>query len=177
MDDLASELGMSKKTLYVYFAGKDALIGAILDFTVSDIRAHADAMFNHPTLSFAQKLHGFVTGLVQRLSSLNARSLRDLQRYAPHLHQRIEEQRAKNIPYVFGRFIALGIKEGQVREAVEPGFAIEFFLHAMQGLMQPATIERLRLAPHEVIPQGIDLFFNGLLTPIGRKNYEKVFAQ
>ncbi|HVU23520.1 MAG TPA: helix-turn-helix domain-containing protein, partial [Opitutus sp.] len=30
MDDLARELGMSKKTLYVHFPGKDALVEAVL---------------------------------------------------------------------------------------------------------------------------------------------------
>ena len=31
MDDLAHELGISKKTLYVHFAGKDEIIGAVID--------------------------------------------------------------------------------------------------------------------------------------------------
>ena len=31
MDDLAAELGMSKKTLYVHFAGKEALMRAVID--------------------------------------------------------------------------------------------------------------------------------------------------
>ena len=30
MDALAAELGMSKKTLYVHFAGKDEIIGALI---------------------------------------------------------------------------------------------------------------------------------------------------
>ncbi|MBN8646248.1 MAG: helix-turn-helix transcriptional regulator, partial [Planctomycetes bacterium] len=42
MDDLAAELGMSKKTLYVYFPGKDALIEAILREFVAEVRASAD---------------------------------------------------------------------------------------------------------------------------------------
>ena len=31
MDDLSSELGISKKTLYQYFSDKDSLINAIID--------------------------------------------------------------------------------------------------------------------------------------------------
>src|SRR6187401_2211925 len=43
MDGLAAELGMSKKTLYVHFAGKDEIVGAIIDHLAMEIRADADA--------------------------------------------------------------------------------------------------------------------------------------
>jgi hypothetical protein len=47
----------------------------------------------------------------------------------------------------------------------------------MQGMMQPATFDRLRMAPRDVIPMAIDLFFGGLLTSTGRKQYEKLFTR
>lgn len=31
MDDLAAELGLSKKTLYVHFAGKDEILAAVVE--------------------------------------------------------------------------------------------------------------------------------------------------
>ena len=43
MDDLATELGMSKKTLYVHFAGKDEILSAVIDEIGREVRAEADA--------------------------------------------------------------------------------------------------------------------------------------
>jgi AcrR family transcriptional regulator len=177
MDELASDLGMSKKTLYVHFPSKDAIITTLIDTIASNVRREADAMLGNENLNFAEKLHGFIERLVGQLTAVNPRSLRDLQRMAPHLHERVEDVRAKNIPYVFGRFIAEGIEAGHVRPDVSPAFAIEFFLQAMQGLMHPVTLERLGLRPNEVVPRAIALFFGGLLSPLGRKHYEKVFPQ
>jgi hypothetical protein len=42
--------------------------------------------------------------------------------------------------------------------------------------MHPDTLERLKLAPNQVMFQAINLFFGGLLTPAGRKDYEKTSA-
>jgi hypothetical protein len=85
--------------------------------------------------------------------------------------------RRTTIPYVFGRFVEQGQIEGLIRDELPTAFAVEYFLHAVQGMMHPTTLERLRLAPREVVGTAVDLFFGGLLTPAGRKQYEKLFPR
>src|SRR5688572_12296567 len=177
MDALAGELGMSKKTLYVHFAGKDEIVGAVIDDLAAEIRRDADALLRNRTLNLSEKLRGFVEGMVERMASLTPRTVRDLQRFAPKLYAKVEEVRGTTLPYVFGRFVEQGQETGMIRATLPVGFAIEFFLHAMQGMMQPATLERMRTSPREVIPAAIDLFFGGLLTNAGRKQYEKLFPR
>lgn len=173
MDDLARELGLSKKTLYLHFPSKDALVGEILRGFVRDVRASADALFVDPTLSFTTKLHRFSETMVQRFTRMNPHIFRDLQRSAPHIYRQIEELRHKNIPYIFGRLLEQGQAAGMVRADVDPAFAIEFWRPAIQTLMHPDTLERLQLSPDRVFTQAVNLFFGGLLTPAGRKDYEK----
>ena len=60
MDDLAHELGLSKKTLYVHFAGKDAIIEKIIAAIGRSLRARMDAVLADPQLSFTGKLACFV---------------------------------------------------------------------------------------------------------------------
>jgi len=177
MDELAAELGMSKKTLYVHFASKEALMRAVIEDLSREIRASADELFTNRQLNFAEKLRGFAEGMVERLTKTNPRLLRDLQRFAPDLYRQIAEMREKNIPYVFGRFIEEGQIAGMVRPEVDTAFAVQFFLQAMNGLVQPATMERLGLAPRDIAPRAIGLFFGGLLTPAGRKEHEKLFPR
>lgn len=177
MAGLAEELGLSKKTLYVHFAGKDAIIGAVIDDLAREIRADAEGLLRDRRLNLAEKLRGFVEGMLERMAALQPRTMRDLQRFAPKLYAQVEEMRGTTLPYVFGRFVEEGRAAGLIRDELPPGYAIEFFLHAMQGLMQPAALERLRLAPGDVVAHGIDLFFGGLLSPAGRKQYEKLFPR
>lgn len=177
MAGLATELGMSKKTLYVHFAGKDEIIAAVIDHLAAEVRADADALLRNRELNLAEKLRGFVGGMIERLSAMTPHAVRDLQRFAPALYERLETVRRTTIPYVFGRFVEHGQLAGLVRGELASDFAIEYFLQAMQGLMQPATLERLHLAPREVIGRAVDLFFGGLLTNAGRKQYEKLFPR
>ncbi len=173
MDSLAHELGMSKKTLYVHFPGKDAIVERIIDQVGQSLRARMDILLSDPRLSFSRKLSGVVEVAGATLARTSPIMLRDLQRFAPQIHQKLDALRQKNIPYVFGRLIRDGIAGGQVRPDVDPGFATEFWLQAIRGLLQPDTLDRTQLTPRQTLEKGLNLFFNGLLTPRGRKDYEK----
>lgn len=173
MDDLARELGMSKKTLYVHFPSKDALIEAILNGFVAEVRGSAETLFNDRTLSFTAKLHRFSEAMTQRFTRIGPHVFRDLQRSAPHIYRRIEELRHNNIPHIFGQLVRQGQADGMVRPDIDPDFAIEFWRPAIQSLMHPDTLDRLGLNPDRMFAQAVDLFFHGLLTPAGRKDHEK----
>ena len=176
MDDLARELGMSKKTLYVHFPSKDALVEAILNGFVAEVRGSAETLFNDRTLSFTAKLHRFTEAMVQRFTRMGPHVFRDLQRSAPHIYRRIEELRHNNIPHIFGQLVRQGQADGMIRPDLDPDFAIEFWRPAIQSLMHPDTLERLGLPSDRMFAQAVDLFFHGLLTPAGRKDHEKHVA-
>ncbi len=173
MEDLARELGVSKKTLYVHYRSKDALIESILDNFSAEVRSLADTLFADRAQPFATKFHHLSEAMMQRFSKLNPHMLRDLQRSAPSLYAKLDEMRHKNIPYVFGQVIREGQAAGAVRADVDPQLAIEFWRFAITHLMQPEALERLGLSPDQIFKKAINLFFAGLLTPTGRKDYEK----
>lgn len=177
MDDLAHELGISKKTLYLHFPGKDAIISLIIEGIGRTIRAEMEAVLNDPALNFAQKLRGVVDAVAPRLAQTNPAMLRELQRYAPRIYQKIDELRQKNIPYVFGRLFRAGIAEGAVRADLDPDFAAQFWLQAMRGLTHPDTLATTHLTPRQTLEKALELFTGGLLTPGGRKDYEKLFPR
>ena len=177
MDDLAASLGMSKKTLYVHYSGKDAMIRAVIDGFAAEVRADTETLLGNHSLRFAEKLRGFAQAMTERLSKLTPHILADLEQYAPALHRYILDARAKNLPYVFGLFIEEGQLCGAVRDDISPVFASEFFLHAMQGLMQSGSLERLRMKPDTCFDRAVRLFFGGLLTTAGLKEHEKLFPR
>ena len=177
MDDLAHELGISKKTLYLHFPGKDAIIGLIIDGIGRTIRQEMEAVLNDPRLNFAQKLRGVVDVVAPRLAQTSPAMLRELQRYAPRIHQKIDELRQKNIPYVFGRLFRAGIAEGAVRPDLDPDFAAQFWLQSMRGLTHPDALAVTHLTPRQTLEKALELFTGGLLTSGGRKDYEKLFPR
>lgn len=176
MDDLAHELGMSKKTLYVYFPSKDAIVDKIIDCLSAALRSQLEAITTNPALSFVEKLAAMIDVIGATLGPTSPHMLRDLQRFAPATYQKIETIRGENIPLYFGRLIRVGIAEGKVRGDVDPDFATQFWLHAIRGLVQPAALERVHLTPKQTLEKAVDLFFGGLLSPAGRVDYENSLA-
>ena len=79
MDDLAHELGMSKKTLYLHFPGKDAIIGTIIDEIGRKVREELEAILNQPKLSFPQRLRAIVdvVGLDPRVRIAHSEAAND----------------------------------------------------------------------------------------------------
>jgi AcrR family transcriptional regulator len=176
MDDLAHELGMSKKTLYRHFPGKDAIIGTIIAEIGRVVRQELDAILANPRLTFAQKLRAIVDTVAPRLALTSPAMLRELQRYAPKIHEQLDELRQKNIPSVFGRLFRAGIAEGAVRGDLDPDFTALFWLQAVRGLVHPDTLAVTQLTAGQTLQKALELFAGGLLTPAGRKDYEKLFA-
>ena len=173
MDALAHELGMSKKTLYVHFPGKDAIVGALIDEIERSIRERMDAILTNGRLTFTQKLAGVIDVVGSTLAQASPGMLHDLQRHAPQLYQRIDDVRQRTVPYVFGRLIRAGLAEGGVRPETDPDFAVEFWLQAIRGLVHPAVLERTQLSPKQTLEKALHLFFGGLLSAAGRQDYEK----
>ena len=177
MDELARALGLSKKTLYVSFHGKESIIRAVLDDFAAGVRGEADRLLADSSLAFAEKIRAFALELMKRLARVTPEVLQDVQQSAPALYRHIEQLRTKNIPYIFGRFIEEGQTAGLVRKDISPAFAGEFYLHAIQGMLQPATLQRLHMPPELVMDRAFEIFFGGLLNSAGHKAYEKSSAQ
>ncbi|HVU36201.1 MAG TPA: TetR/AcrR family transcriptional regulator [Opitutaceae bacterium] len=173
MDELAHELGVSKKTLYIHFPGKDAIVGRIIDAIGLAVRTRMEEVLANPALSYTEKAAGVIDVAGTTFGRANPAMLRDLQRYAPQLYQKIEDIRSKIVPLVFGRLIRMGIAEGKVRSDIDPAFATEFWLQAIRGLVQPVVLDRTQRTLAQTLKDAHDLFFAGLLTSAGRKDYEK----
>ena len=175
MDALAAELAMSKRTLYQHFRSKDEILRATISDFGAAMRSEADMLLAQRGLNFAEKLRGLTLTIAERLSKLRPEVLQDLSRNAPAIYRHLEQVRGENIVYIFGRFIEEGQITGAIRDEISPVFAGEFYMQAMQGIMRGDTLRRLKLSPPEASERAIRLFFGGLLTSSGAKDYEKNF--
>lgn len=173
MDELARELGMSKKTLYRAFPSKESMAEAIVSAKVEKITSSLDDIMAESDSGFSARARQVLDLVVTQLSEVSPVFLRDLQRFLPHIHRRIENVRREVIPKVWSRLIHEGRKEGLVRDDVDPDFAAEIMLHSMQGILNPRTLDRLHLTPRLAFATTTNLLLCGMLTTAGRREHEK----
>lgn len=173
MDELAGELGMSKKTLYLAFSGKEAMADALVAAKMAAVTSGIDAIMANPDAGFSARARLVLDHVMTELSSVSPIFLRDLQRSMPHIYRRIENVRRNVVPELWGRLIREGQAEGLVRDDVDPAFASEVMLHAVQGILHPGTLDRLHLTPRQAFAKTTNLLLGGMLTAAGRRDHEK----
>jgi AcrR family transcriptional regulator len=168
MDDLARELGMSKKTLYSHFASKEELLRAVLVQRTREVEQGLEAIVSARE-SFPLKLGHLARFLQGKVAQVSPVFLQDIRRYAPECFQVVEEFRARAIPRYFGRLFEEGIRSGHVRRQVNRDLLIRMLVLSIQGIIRPQTVEELHLRPREALEHILAIIFDGILTPRGRR--------
>jgi AcrR family transcriptional regulator len=172
MDFIASEVGMSKKTVYQHFRSKDELVEAVLGAKITGFRGGIEVIMAQADIEFAERAHRLTAHIVAQMGEVAPVFLRDLERLMPALYARVESVRREILPGVWGRMLEEGIARGHVRGSPPPSFIAEVVLLSVEGLLRPVVLERLNLTPGTVIQGVLSTIFAGILTPAGRQAYE-----
>ena len=89
MDDIAKTLKISKKTIYKYFAGKDALIAAVIGETFDSVHEAQRRIYADEKLSVQEKLRAILTAESKYERHMEISRVEELEQDAPHLHAMI----------------------------------------------------------------------------------------
>lgn len=169
MDDLAGELGISKKTLYTHFASKIALLEAVLADKFAGLSARLERIAREHPHDFPAALHQLLAGTQSELDEIKPPFVRDMRLKAPHLFIKIQQRRAELIQRYFGNLFIEGQRTGMVRKDVPAKLMIEILLGAVQAIMNPQKIEELGLEPKSGFAGIIKIVLEGALARKGRK--------
>lgn len=168
MDDIAKELGMSKKTIYQFYKEKDDLVNQLTEIELANETKKFDEIKNqakdpiHEIMLISEKLR-------QMMQHINPVFFLDLQKYYPKSFmqfQKFKESCALNE-------ILRNIKEGKIsgvyRQDVDEDFAARFRLAQFDMLMfgNYFSYEDVSFVKaHELV---LDMFVYGICTIKGHK--------
>ena len=169
MDDLAEELGASKKTLYAHFPGKFDLLEAVLADKLASVEATLkEVMRAHPD-DFSATLRELLAGTQRELDEIKPPFVRDMRQKAPEVFKVVERRRAVLIERYFGKYFVEGQRLGMVRKDVPAKLIIEILLAMVQSIMNPPKMEELGMMPKEGFAGILKIVLEGALTTKGRK--------
>jgi AcrR family transcriptional regulator len=174
MDDLAEELGMSKKTLYAHFPGKGDLLRAVIHDKFTGMDADLERVMagrggrGGRARDFPATLHALLAGLQQQAEEIQPAFLRDIRRESPEVFKLVEARRREVIQRWFGRLFNEGRKAGLVRADLPSWLMIEVLLGAVQAILNPARLEELGLTPKTGSAAILSVVLEGVLTRRGK---------
>lgn len=169
MDELADELGMSKKTLYGLFPSKTALVEAV----ILDKFRRAEADLRRITAASRGDVPGALRRLVAAVQAhtqeIQAPFVRDIQRDAPHLFEVVERKRRGLIRRHFGKLLSEGRRARVIRRDIPMPLAMEILLGTVQAVMNPPKLIELGLTPEQGYSAIMSVIFEGLIVGTPRR--------
>src|SRR6266571_6066545 len=169
MDDLAEELGVSKKTLYAHFPSKIALLEAVLADKFTDVEAKLEEVIRAYPHDFPAALHELLASTQRELDEIKPPFVRDMRQKAPQVFKIVEHRRAELIQRFFGKLFVEGQRTRMVRKDLPAKLMIEILLAAVQAIVNPAKVEELGLTPKTGFGSVVKVVLEGVITRRGRK--------
>jgi TetR/AcrR family transcriptional regulator, cholesterol catabolism regulator len=136
MDEIASQLGMSKKTIYQYFSDKDELVDAV----IADVIEYSRFCCERDRLESADAVAEVFLALDmigKIFRNMNQGILFDLERYHPRTFKRFLDHKNKYLYQTIKLNLERGVAEGLYRPEMNIEITARFRLEAMMIVFNP----------------------------------------
>jgi len=178
LDEIASELGMSKKTMYKFFPSKEVLLTDVVHGVMSTLRARVESTVasNKP---FAEKASELLAHLGRVIGTTSKQFLVDLQRFSPGLWKEMEEFRRQRILTNIRAIFVQAKEEGVFRKDLNVDLFILVFLNSVQNIVSPQVLAEQSFSMEEALRGIFRIILEGAMTDEARKHshlFEKPLA-
>jgi TetR/AcrR family transcriptional regulator, cholesterol catabolism regulator len=176
MDDIANNLGMSKKTLYQYFSDKDELVEAVVEGHITEVEGDCMNCRNNATDAI-HEIFLTMEHIMEEFKNMNPMLVYDLEKFHFKAYQRFKNYKDKFLLQVIRNNIEWGIKDELYRQDLNidvlSKFRIESILIPFNVAVFPPG--KYNLAKTSEIM--IENFTYGLATIKGHKLIQKYNEQ
>jgi TetR/AcrR family transcriptional regulator, cholesterol catabolism regulator len=168
MDDIAGNLGMSKKTIYQYFADKDELIVAVINEELqhNQTRCGQDRRYSDNAV---HEIFLAMDMVVELFSTMNPSLIYDMQKYHPNAFMKFQQHKNDFLYNTIRSNMERGIKEGLYREDFNLDIMARYRVESMMLPFNPDFHTRLKYNLARIQEELIIHFLFGLASPKGYK--------
>ena len=161
MSQLAAQLGMSKKTLYVLFDSKEALLLAVVDTMFDAVKADEAKILARQDLSLAEKVRQLVVVLPDSYKNLDWSRLQGVEEKYPAVYGRIR-QRLESEWEPTLELLRQGMEQGELRP-FQPGLLRAVVEGAMEHFLSSDALQREGIGYVQALDGMMDLLMEGIL--------------
>lgn len=172
MDEIATSLGISKKTIYQFFTDKDELVSAVIEQEIDKNEAEC-AQFRDDAENAVREIFLAVEDLDELLRYTNPLVLYDLEKYHPKAFRRIKEFKYQFLHGAMTENLRRGIEEGLYRGDINRDIVAKSRIEASFLVFNPDLFPHSKYSMSEVNFQLAILFLYGVATDKGRQLIEQ----
>jgi TetR/AcrR family transcriptional regulator, transcriptional repressor of aconitase len=170
LDELAADLGISKKTLYKFYPSKEELLRASLHATMRSAGWELERISSSDK-PFAEKLAEAMVTMGKYVSMFRREGLADLQRTAPSIWKELDKFREEHIVSKLVTMIVQARKENIFRPEVNEQVLIRMLVSSIQGVINPQVLTQHSFSAQEAAQSIFKVLFEGALTDDARSEF------
>ena len=177
VDDIAHNLGMSKRTLYEMFGDKEELLYLCMLHFLDKQREEVNISTKDTTATILEiVLQGFLN--MMQYTEVNHRIMNNLQKFYPNVFQRIHEESGEVGRTNLHNAIQKCVNEGFVDGRFNMNLAITVLYYTSMGVIARQDFPYPEgVSQHEAFRHIIICFFRGVATPKGLEVIDSFIAK
>jgi AcrR family transcriptional regulator len=170
MNEIASELHISKKTIYKHFPTKMALVEATIDYFAGAIRNDVEKIVNSKENSVI-KFCRMIEKIWNIFTKINDKWLNELHTHLPDAWKRVDDFRTKMIFRNVTKLIEQGKSEKLINDFPTP-IILNVFLSSVRTTVNPEFVINNNFSLAQAVESTFEILLNGILTEKGKKTYK-----
>lgn len=157
VDDVSADLGISKKTLYKYFPGKQQLIAAAMAYFLRE-----DHEKTLQAVAMETDWTAKILAMVNTSITLPMKQLAELRQFYPEIWRQVDALQEEKIK-LFHALLSEGGQKGQLNPAIDLGIVAPMLKDIMDRVSQMEYLQKNDITMRQLLTQLSEVFFNGIL--------------
>jgi AcrR family transcriptional regulator len=168
MDDIANSLGISKKTIYQFYADKDNLVEAVVE---NQIRFNQDCCMKDKSLAkdAVHEIFLAIEMMEEMFANMNASLLFDMEKFHAKAFSKFQQHKYNFLYQVFTENLERGKKEELFREDIDTDIMVKTRLEMIMLPFNPAVFPKTKFSLTEVQRALTEFYLFGIATQKGHK--------
>lgn len=162
MSDVATNIHISKKTIYKEFDTKEELLDTVVDYIFDNIKAKEESIMNDKSLNTVDKLRKILGAMPENYRDIDFQNVYPFLEKFPDVCRKMQYRLATGWENTIS-LIEQGKKEGVVRKNVDIRFIKVMLEASIEKVLSDDMLSRTGINYIDALDQIVDILVNGML--------------
>lgn len=168
MDEIASQLGISKKTIYQFFTDKDEMVEAVVANEIKE-NEQGCAWAEENARDAVHEIFLAMQNVMDMMKSMNPQLLYDLEKHHPIAFQKLKQHKYQFLLNKIRENLDKGIREGLYREDLDTDIACRYRIESIFMVFNQEAFPVSKYPMNRTCEELALLFLHSVCTPEGKE--------
>ncbi len=168
MDDIATHMGISKKTIYTSFTNKTELVREVGLKILNDLQFRVETLVGEH-MNPIEELYEIKKYVMHYLKGERSYPIQQLQKYYPKIYAELKGEQYTFMQDCVLKNLKRGLNDGLYRSNLDPEFVSRIYFLGITGIKDQSLFPLNQFAPASLHETYLEYHLRGIVTPEGRQ--------